>query len=127
MEQNGGSNAQLFHDRTRSRDAAAGAGTSRHGGCASHAGDLIEATSALALTSIPTTGKPVGAGLAKHTSWRVAGAASRPTAGRKLIESFGPRPQILDIPIRNASLRLERGSTTIPDHELLVRDQRMHA
>ena len=39
MEQNGGSDAQLFHDRTRSRDAAAGAGTVRRGGCASSAGE----------------------------------------------------------------------------------------
>ena len=39
MEQNGGSDAQLFHDRTRSRDAAAGAGTVRRGGYASRAGE----------------------------------------------------------------------------------------
>lgn len=90
MEQNGGSDAQLFHDRSRSRNAAAGAGTICRGGFASGAGEPSQEKQGLVATSIPVTGDPADADLAKHVCWRVARAAPCAASGHLLIESFVP-------------------------------------
>ena len=42
---------------------------------------LIQAELGLALTSIPVTGKPAGAGCTEHTSWRAAGTPPCPATG----------------------------------------------
>jgi hypothetical protein len=89
MEQNGGSDAQHFHDRGRSRDAATGAGTIRLGGCASSTGEPSQADLELVLKSIPVAGKPAGIGLARYICQRAAGTAACPAAGRVLIERRG--------------------------------------
>ena len=86
MEQNGGSDAQLFHHRSRSRDAAAGPGTVSRGGCAGRAGVFIQANLELAHSGIPAPDKRAGSGLAKYTCRRATGTAPRPAAGHVLIE-----------------------------------------
>jgi hypothetical protein len=87
MEQNGGSDAQRFHDRSRSRVAAARAGTDSRGGCESSAGELIQAKLELARTSIPVSGRLASARLAGNLCQRAAGTAPCPTTGRVLIAS----------------------------------------
>jgi hypothetical protein len=87
MEQNGGSDAQRFHDRSRSRVAAARAGTDSRGGCASSAGELIQQNQELAPTILPARCKHYGAHLDKHLCWRAVGTAPCPTTGRVLIAS----------------------------------------
>src|SRR4051812_2333446 len=58
MKQNGGSDAQLFHDRTRSRDAATGAGTDRSSGYASSEGEISQGKQRLVVTRLTVTGQP---------------------------------------------------------------------
>src|SRR5215204_6021870 len=85
MEQNGGSDAQLFHDRSRSRDAAPGAPTGSRRGCTRRAGALIQAQLEMAPTGIPVTGKSAGTGQVKYRCQRVDGTAPCSAPSRVLI------------------------------------------
>src|SRR5215218_2397674 len=97
MEQNGGSDAQFFHDRSRSRDAAPGAPTGSSRGCTRRAGALIQAQLELAPTSIPVTGKHAGAGGAKYPCERAAGAAPCFPPGCVLIDIRPARKNLVQL------------------------------
>ena len=82
--QDGGSDAQLFHDRGRSRADAAGARAGRRGGCASSARGRGEPHRSLVVTRFPVIGERPGAGLSGCASRHAAGATPRAASGRML-------------------------------------------